>query len=228
MTAFVPMATRFSVADRAAAKVAKPAKTGFFPSVPTQADPDEAAKVAKVGQPWPVELSQLSQPGASGLSRESLDRPALSQLSPVSQPGTSKPETVASAAPSADGWLRDIAVSIGKAMHAGAEREAEPEGWLLLIRPDGSRMVATPRIVAELAAAGLLPDMAAGVARSHFAARARPACWSDPNDRPVEGDRCTCGGRRWWGVRKAPDGWCCVTCRPPLHLTADAVCEVQT
>ena len=141
--------------------------------------------------PWAV----LARIQADGGGVAVVSAPPISRISRISRGAPCETENRAAA----DRWLLDIAKSIRAALSDGAEREADPEGWLLLVRPDGSRMVTAPPIVAELRAAGLLPDMEAGVARSVFASRARPPCWSDPNDRPVEGDRCTCGGRRWWG-----------------------------
>jgi hypothetical protein len=40
---------------------------------------------------------------------------------------------------------------------------ADAEGWLLLIRPDGRRVVVSPDTIAEITAAGLLPDLPAAV-----------------------------------------------------------------
>ena len=227
MTAFIPMATRFSVSDRAAAKVAKPAKLGPFPSVPALADPGDPAKVAKVGTPCPVELSQVSQAGAAALARESLDLPALSQLSQVSRPGSLKSESGAPDAPPAEPWLAHIARRVAATLAAGAEREADSDGWLLLIRPDGDRIVVAPHIVAELDRAGLLPALPDAVERSTYAARARPAEWWDGTDTPQAGDRCRCGAMRFWTERDRRGGWRCSTCHPPLHLAAEAV-EIMT
>ena len=215
MTAFIPMATRFSVSDRVAAKVAKPAKLGPFPSVPALANPGEAAKVAKVGTPCPVELSQVSQAGAAALARESLDIPALSQLSQVSRPGNLKSESGAPGAPPAEPWLTHIARRVAAALAAGAERETDPEGWLLLIRPDGDRMVIAPHIVAELDGAGLLPRLPAALERSTYAAWARPPEWWDGTDTPQPGDRCRCGSRSFWTEADWRGGWRCTTCHPP-------------
>ncbi|WP_198370504.1 hypothetical protein [Roseomonas rosulenta] len=130
--------------------------------------------------------------------------------------------------PTVDGWCADIALSIRAAIGDGAEREADPDGFLVLVRPDGARLVVTPGTVAELDAAGLLPPLPPALSRSTHAASARPACWSDPDDTPVEGDRCRCGGRRWWTYAPKPDGWCCATCHPPVHLRADALLIVRT
>lgn len=224
MTAFIPMATRFSVSDRATAKVAKPAKVGSAPSVPARGDPGEVAKVAKVGAPDPVELSQLSQAGASALPRESLALPALSQLSQVSRPGSLKSENGASATlPAAEPWLVGIARRVAAALAAGAEREADEAGFLLLIRPEGARMVVAPHIVAELDAAGLLPVLPEAVETSTFAARARPSEWWDGTDTPQPGDRCRCGSKRFWTERDQPGGWRCSTCHPHDHLAGEAV-----
>ncbi|WP_137126582.1 hypothetical protein [Roseomonas sp. HF4] len=131
-------------------------------------------------------------------------------------------------APRADAWLADIALSIGRAVAAGAEREADAEGWLLLIRPEGDRLVVAPHIVAELDGAGLLPRLPAAVERSTYAARARPPEWWNRDDEPQAGDRCRCGGRSFWTERDRPGGWRCSTCHPPLHLGIDHVLVVTT
>lgn len=126
-------------------------------------------------------------------------------------------------APAFDGWRADIALSIRTAVADGAEREADPDGFLVLLRRDGARLVVTPGTFAALDAEGFLPALPTALARSRHAASARPACWSDPDDLPVEGDRCRCGGRRWWTYAPKPDGWCCVTCHPHGHLRIDVV-----
>lgn len=107
-----------------------------------------------------------------------------------------------------------IARAIARALADGAEREADADGWLLLIRPDGARLVVAPHIVAELDAAGVLPALPEALERSPYADRARPPCWSEADDLPRDGDRCACGGRRWWIASRVRDGWCCVTCHP--------------
>lgn len=121
----------------------------------------------------------------------------------------------APAPPPPDHWLARLAGAIAAALADGAEREADPDGWLVLIRPEGDRLVVAPHIVAELDGAGLLPRLPEAVARSTYTATARPACWSDPHDVPAKGDRCRCGGGRWWTSAPNPDGWCCSICHPP-------------
>ena len=130
-------------------------------------------------------------------------------------------------APPAEPWLAHIARRIAAALAAGAEREADPEGGLALIRPDGDRFAADPHIVAELDRAGLLPALPDAVERSTYAARARPAEWWDGTDTPQAGDRCRCGAMRFWTERDRRGGWRCSTCHPPLHLAAEAV-EIMT
>lgn len=132
------------------------------------------------------------------------------------------------AAPPAEWWLSDIARSIAEAVAAGADRDADPDGFLVLVRPAGERLVVRPATFAALDAAGLLPILPPALERSRHAATARPPCWSDPADLPVEGDRCRCGGHRWWTSAPKPDGWCCVTCHPPVHLRPEAVRVVTT
>ena len=61
--------------------------------------------------------------------------------------------------PAADGYLADIAVSIRAALADGADREADPDGFLILIRPDGTRLVVTPGTAEALEAAGFLPPL---------------------------------------------------------------------
>jgi hypothetical protein len=152
--------------------------------------------------------------------------PPISRISGISRGAPF--ETEKPAAPDDRWWLADIARSIRAALADGADRDADPDGYLVLVRPEGERLVVTPATFASLDAAGLLPALPPALAPSRNAATARPPCWSDPDDLPVEGDRCRCGGHRWWTYAPKPDGWCCVTCRPPVHLRAEAVREVTT
>lgn len=109
-----------------------------------------------------------------------------------------------------------VARRIAASIAAGAEREDDPDGWLLLVLPDGRRHVVAPHIVAALDAAGLLPELPPTVPRSTYASTARPPSWSDPRDEPREGDRCcVCKSERWWTSAPRPDGWTCSTCHPP-------------
>lgn len=152
------------------------------------AAPAKVAKVAKV-EPTEAELSQVSQ-----LSRQAIPEAE----NPPHHP------------------LLHQSRRIAKSIADGAEREDDPDGWLALVLPGGRRHVAAPHIVAALDAAGLLPDLPPAVARSSFAARARPPSWSEPTDTPRAGDRCcTCGSCRWWTAAPTRDGWCCSTCHPP-------------
>ncbi len=184
--------------------------------------------------------------GTAGQHRETPGKPGLSAVSaPTAQhveAGQPAPGAAVAAVPLCPapvpptGTERDrlpqrppsIALSIADALADGADREADPDGFLVLIRPDGTRLVVSPGTVAALEAAGLLPPLPPALARSRHAATARPPCWSDPDDVPVEGDRCRCSARRWWTYAPKPDGWCCVTCHPPLHLPAGAVRVVDT
>lgn len=104
---------------------------------------------------------------------------------------------------------------LAQAIADGAEQEADPDGWLGLVLPDGRRRLVAPHIVAALDAAGLLPDLPPTVPRSASVPAARQPSWSDPKDTPREGERCKCGGRWWWTASPEPDGWCCSTCHPP-------------
>jgi hypothetical protein len=41
---------------------------------------------------------------------------------------------------------------------------------------------------------------------------------------PPPGAWCrACFGQRWWTERRDPKGWRCLTCHPPVHLSADAI-----
>ena len=173
------------------------ARFGTRFSISTAA-PAKVAKAAKVDA-GEAELSQLSQ-----VSRQAIPEPENPPHHPLMHPAAR------------------IAASIAD----GAEREDDPDGWLVLVLPDGRRHVAAPHIVAALDAARLLPDLPPAVARSKYAARARPPSWSEPDDGPREGDRCClCGSGRWWTAAPKPDGWCCSTCHPPppgrAHTTTD-------
>lgn len=128
----------------------------------------------------------------------------------------------------AEPWLAHIARRVAAALAVGAEREADPDGWLLLIRPAGERIVVAPHIVAELNAAGLLPALPDAVERSTYAARARPPEWWDGTDTPQAGDRCRCGSMRFWTERDRRGGWRCSTCHPPDHLAPEAAEQVST
>ncbi len=115
----------------------------------------------------------------------------------------------------ADRWLDKLSRHILAALADGAEREIDPDGWLLLIRPDGDRLVVAPNLVAELDAAGLLPVLPDAVERSTYAERARPPEWWDGTDTPQPGDRCRCGSRSFWTEADRQGGWRCLTCHPP-------------
>jgi hypothetical protein len=57
----------------------------------------------------------------------------------------------------------------------------------------------------------------------------RPVSWADTADMPVPGCFCSCcRSRRWWTDTRNSRGWCCWTCHPPDHLSADAITEVTT
>jgi hypothetical protein len=127
-----------------------------------------------------------------------------------------------------DAWLGGIAAAVRAALADGAEREADPDGWLILVRPDGRRSLTAPRTVAELAAAGLLPVLPEALETLEAARCARPPSWSEAEDVPLPGDRCRCGGRRWWCEAEAPRGWRCWTCHPPDHLPAGSVRGMRT
>lgn len=123
-----------------------------------------------------------------------------------------------------DAWLAGIARRVRAALAEGATCEAETDGGFLLIRPNGKHFTIRPPTVTELEGAGLLPPLL----RDRLRAQHRPPCWSDPEDRPEPGDRCACGGRRWWSERIGPPGWCCARCFPPLHLKPEASEVVET
>ena len=150
-----------------------------------------AAKVAKVAKVETVEAE-------------------LSQLSQVSRVGKSKPQNgVANA-------MVFQAARIIDSIAEDARREDDPDGWLVLVLPDGRRHVVAPHIVAALDAAGLMPDLPPATPRSTYASTARPPSWSDPADAPIDGDHCClCGLGRWWTAAPTQDGWCCSACHPP-------------
>lgn len=127
-----------------------------------------------------------------------------------------------------DAGLGGVAAAVRAALADGAEREADPEGWLILVRPDGRRSVMPPGTVARLEETGLVPALPEAHETVEAARCARPPSWSETEDVPVPGDRCVCGGRRWWCDAEAPRGWCCWTCHPPEPLPADKVHEVRT
>ena len=127
-----------------------------------------------------------------------------------------------------DAGLGGVAAAVRAALADGAEREADPYGWLVLVRPDGRRCVMPPGTVARLDEAGLLPALPEARETVEAARYARPPSWSETEDVPVPGDRCVCGGRRWWCNAEAPRGWWCWACHPPQPLPADAVREVLT
>lgn len=133
----------------------------------------------------------------------------------ASAAGNPEPESPAPGAAPAEPWLVGIARSIAAALAAGAEREADPEGWAVFVRPDGDRLAVAPRIVAELDRAGLLPVLPEPVACSAYAACARPPEWWDATDEPRPGDRCRCGSGRFWTEPGGRGGWRCATCHPP-------------
>ncbi len=120
-----------------------------------------------------------------------------------------------------------LASSIRMALADGAEREADLEGWLVLVRPDGRRLVLAPHAVVELERSGRLPPLPEPVDRAVGVACARPPSWSEVEDAPEPGDRCVCGGRRWWRHAHSPQGWWCAACRPVLHPKGGTV-EVET
>jgi hypothetical protein len=127
-----------------------------------------------------------------------------------------------------DAGLGGAAAALRAALADGAEREAHPEGWLILVRPDGRRSVMPPGTVAQLAEAGLLPALPEARKTVEVARCARPPSWSETEDAPEPGDRCVCGGRRWWCDAEAPRGWWCWGCHPPDPLPAARVRDVRT
>ena len=120
-----------------------------------------------------------------------------------------------------------LASSVRMALADGAERELDPDGWLVLVRPDGRRLVLAPHAVVELERSGRLPPLPEPVDRAVGSACARPPSWSEVEDAPEPGDRCVCGGRRWWRHAQSPQGWWCAACRPVLHPRGGTV-EVET
>jgi hypothetical protein len=161
-------------------------------------------------------LLRSAVPGAHVSGNEAGQGPAVS----VGRSVPHRPATVPVAGTCRDNirpslWLVTIGRAVAAALADGAEREADAAGWVLLVRTDGARLVVAPHIVAELDAARHLPALPEAVERSTYAARARPAEWWDGNDEPKAGDRCRCGGRRFWTERDRLGGWRCSTCHPP-------------
>ena len=120
-----------------------------------------------------------------------------------------------------------LASSVRMVLADGAEREADLEGWLVLVRPDGRRLVLAPHAVVELERSGRLPPLPEPVDRAVGSSCARPPSWSEVEDAPEPGDRCVCGGRRWWRHVQSPQGWWCAECRPVLHPRSGTM-EVET
>lgn len=127
--------------------------------------------------------------------------------------------------------LRSIAGSVAQALAEGAHRERDPDGWLVLGRPDGRWTKVAPHIVASLAEAGLLPPLPPEQ-EMDTSILGCPPSWSEPSG-PPPGAWCTACGRftqrggRWWrDVERL--GWCCWTCHPPDGVPATAVVEVRT
>jgi hypothetical protein len=110
---------------------------------------EREAVQGSVSQSHPLGHETVRPPEVSPVSTWSHRREASETTAapcPVAVPPAEAPE-----------WLASIARSIRAALADGAQRAADAEGWLLLIRPDGRRTAVRPETVAELAAAGLLP-----------------------------------------------------------------------
>jgi hypothetical protein len=142
----------------------------------------------------------------------------LSQLSQVSRQAI--PETE-NAPPDR---LSPTAERIAASVAAGAERESDPDGWLVLVLPDGRRHVVAPNVVSDLHSAGLMPKLPPKTPRSAYASTARPPSWSDTSDTPSAGDFCwACRSGRWWTAEPEAQGWACAVCHPPLVQTVRTV-----
>ena len=167
------------------------------------------------------------------------DAPPLPPQRPHGPGGASAPGSAGTAPSTADDGaaiaqsgaveqdLSPAAASIQSALADGAERELEPEGWLVLVRPDGRRLVLAPRAVAKLERSGHLPFLPEPAERAAGAACARPPSWSEVEDAPEHGDRCVCGGNQWWRHARPPHGWWCAECHPLLHTKGGTV-KVET
>ena len=140
-------------------------------------------------------------------------RPVPSMLPMTPMPA--RPAAAHALPPAMLGWAGPAAAAIRAALADGAEREADRGNWLVLVRPDGRRRVMPPGTVARLEEAGLLPVLPEPRETVEAACCARPPSWSEPEDVPVAGDRCVCGGRRWWCDAEAPRCWWCWACHPP-------------
>jgi hypothetical protein len=188
------------------------------------------------GVPYAPDDPYASAPGAAGAAAGGdafvvgceVRGIAGGSIAGAAAPGTAPSWVRAARTASGDAWLGGIAAVVRAALADGAEREADPDGWLILVRPDGRRSLTAPRTVAELAAAGLLPALPEALETLEAARCARPPSWSEAEDVPLPGDRCRCGGRRWWCEAEAPRGWRCWTCHPPDHLPAGSVRGMRT
>lgn len=125
-------------------------------------------------------------------------------------------------------WAPAMAARIAAVLAEGAEREADANGFLILVRPDGRRHVTVPAALSVLEAAGLLPALPPALAVAEAAARARPVSWAEAADLPREGDRCPRGHGHWWTERAAALGWRCAACHPPVHLGEGEWRELKT
>ncbi len=165
--------------------------------------------------------------GASEWEREA-NSMAGAAMAGADPPGTAAPASTAVRIGAGDVGLGGVAAALHAALADEAEREADLEGWLVLVRPDGRRSVVPPGTVARLEEAGLLPALPEARDAVEAARCARPPSWSEAQDIPLPGDRCVCGGRRWWCDAEAPRGWWCWRCQPPGPLPASKVREVRT
>lgn len=96
------------------------------------------------------------------------------------------------------------------------------------------------RAAREAEARGEYPIKPEAEHRAHLAALRlsglqRPPAWSDVTLAPPPGAWCGCcgrhtpqGGGRWWREVRAPTGWRCWTCHPPVHLAPGNIHEVRT
>ncbi|WP_143018322.1 hypothetical protein [Belnapia rosea] len=149
---------------------------------------------------------------------------------PWAAPGSDGPPDT-STPPGPGSWLRSIAASVARALAEGAHRERDPDGWLVLVRPNGRQTMVASHIVASLAEAGLLPPLPPEQ-EADTSGLGCPPSWSEPSE-PPRGAWCWCCGRftqrggRWWHEADRL-GWCCWTCHPPDGLPATAIVELRT
>jgi hypothetical protein len=125
--------------------------------------PDGRVQMQAAAPPPPDVLAELRRWRADVAHLLAL-RAAVAAPPPVPPPPSAP--SPAPSPPEPVGWLASIARSIRAALADGAIRVADAAGFLVLVRPDGRHLTVAPSTVAELAAAGLLPELPPPVVES--------------------------------------------------------------